>query len=300
MTGRLPPRCDGSAVTGWRRDRAVDRLCHHETVGLRDFFERLIATTDLASGARTTGPPPSGNGASSFHLTWEAPPVPLRSVEVTIEVTESPSVESLYFWALQVNFERGGGRVGGAHFGLQYHPAYPGGGAVNWGGYADAGGELTGSVSELPSALDNINTRTFPWQPHRPYRYRVAPSPGQDGDGPIGRWQGSITDLETGAETVVRDLWIEADHLTGPMVWSEVFADCDAPTSAVRWSEPTVTTVDGRRFEIDAVRLNYQTDGDGGCANTDTSVDRSGPRPGFLQRTSTDRRHPTGSRLTLS
>ncbi|MEM9563562.1 MAG: hypothetical protein AAGA93_13135 [Actinomycetota bacterium] len=262
-------------------------------MGLRDFVERLIGTaTAPGGGPRVTGPPPSGNGASSFHLVWDAPPVPLTAAEVTIEVVEPPSVPKLYFWAMQVNFERGVGRVGGAHVGLQYHPAYPDAGAVNWGGYADAGGELDGSVSALPSALDNINTRTYRWEPGRRYRYRVSRSPERG-------WRGSIVDLATGDETVIRDLWIEADHLTGPMVWSEVFADCDEPSTAVRWTDPVVTTADGERIGIEAVRLNYQTNGDGGCANTDTTVDTSSGTAGFLQRTATARTNPSGTRLVL-
>jgi hypothetical protein len=259
-------------------------------VGLRDYLERLTGTG--TGGARTTGPPPSANGASSFHLAWDAPPTPLRAAEATIEIIDPPSVDRLYFWALQVSFQRGPSRVGGAHFGLQHHPAYPDAGAVNWGGYADAGGELDGSVSDLPSALDNTNTRTYRWRARRPYRYRIAPSPTRG-------WRGSITDLVTGTETVVRDLWVEADHLSSPMVWSEVFADCDHPSAAVRWTDLAVTTVDGDRVTIDGVRLNYQTFADGGCANTDTSVGADGGGVGFVQRTSSPRDHPTGTRLRL-
>lgn len=258
----------------------------------------------MSSPARTTGPPTSSNGASSFHLWWDAPPVPLVAAEVTIEVVEPPRVDQLYFWALQVSFQRGPQRSGGAHFGLQHHPAYPAAGAVNWGGYAAAGGELAGSESALPSALGNVNTRTYRWEPGRPYRYRIGPAPdptpSAEGDGIVDRWRGTIVDLATGRETVVRDLWVEADHLTGPMVWSEVFAHCDHPSAAVRWSDLEVTTADGSRVAVEAVRLNYQTHGDGGCANTDTSVDRSGPRPGFVQRTSCPRVNGTGTRLSLT
>lgn len=267
-------------------------------MGLREFIERLIGSPlegGGTGGARVTGPPPSGNGASSFHVMWDAPPVPLIGAEVTIEVIEPPTVPALYFWALQVNFERGGGRIGGAHFGLQYHPSYPDAGAVNWGGYADAGGELDGSVSELPSALDNVNTRTYRWEAGRRYRYRIGRSPEQADGG----WRGSIVDESSGVETVVRDLFVDADALTGPMVWSEIFADCDHPSAAVRWTDPTVITVEGERIAITAARLNYQRHGDGGCANTDTSVDDSVPGGGFVQRSNTERTNPTGQRLDL-
>lgn len=277
-------------------------------MGLRDFIERLVGsplTPSGQGGPRVSGPPPSGNGASSFHLSWEAPPVPLVGAEVTIEVIEPPTVDQLYFWALQVNFERGGGRVGGAHFGLQYHPSYPDAGAVNWGGYADAGGELDGSTSELPSALGNVNTRTYRWEPGRRYRYRIGRAPeseaGPDAvDGQSSnRWRGSIVDEVTGIETVVRDLFVDADALSGPMVWSEIFAHCDQPSASVRWSGLTVHTSDGRTVEVDTVRLNYQSHGDGGCANTNTSVDNGGSAPGFLQRSNAERTNPTGTRLRL-
>ena len=235
-----------------------------------------------------TGPPTSSNGASSFHLAWEVPPVPLTEVAATVEVLEPPTVPMLYFWALQVSFFDGPARRGGAHLGLQYHPAYPDGGAVNWGGYGEGAGELDGSASALPSALDNPNTRSYPWSPGRPYRYRIHRSPERG-------WRGTVTDLETGLATSVRDLWVDGELLADPMVWSEVFAHCDHPTTAVRWSDLTATTVTGQVVQARTVRLNYQTEGAGGCANTDTSVDGTG----FVQRTATERRHPTGTRLTL-
>lgn len=279
---------------------------------LRDFLARLIGTgpadgteTDRARfdpsapSGRVSGPPPSGNGASSFHLLWEVPPVPLVEVEATIEVVEAPTVPRLYFWALQVDFQQGPSRRGGAHFGLQYHPGYPDGGAVNWGGYRAGGGELDGSLSDLPSALDNVNTRTYGWQPGHCYRYHIGPAPDQPEGEPNRRWRGSITDQTTGVETVVRDLFVEADHLIRPMVWSEVFADCDHPSVTVRWSDLRAVTADGETVTVDRVRLNYQTHRDGGCANTDTSVEESADRRGFLQRTSVERSHLSGDRLSL-
>ena len=120
----------------------------------RTLRERLSGLTPT----RLTGPPTSSNGASSLHLFWDGPPRPLTEVSATIEVIEPPTVERLYFWAVQVSFQRSdGSTTGGAHVGLQHHPAYPGAGAVNWGGYLRAGGEIDGSVSALPSTLDNVN-----------------------------------------------------------------------------------------------------------------------------------------------
>jgi hypothetical protein len=257
-----------------------------EFMVFRSWMKKLTDPAGLAP-ARTQGRPPSGNGASSFHLTWEVPPTEFAEVSVTFELLEPPSVEMLYFWAVQVNFVDGQTRRGGAHFGLQYNPLFPNSHAVNWGGYHDGGGELEGSVSDLPSTPDHINTRDYPWQANRQYRHRIYKS--DQG------WRGSITDLVSGTTTVVRDLWIEADRLVGPMVWSEVFAHCDHPSLAVRWSDLQAITLAGDPVTIDAVRLNYQTYANGGCANTNTSVDGSG----FVQRTNTERINRTGDRLSL-
>lgn len=265
------------------------RMCHSEPVSLRSWLTSFLRPATVGVGpGRVAGPPPSGNGASSFHLHWEVPPRPLVEASVTFELLEPPSVAKLYFWALQVSFIDRARRLGGAHVGLQHHPGYPESCAVNWGGYHEGGGELDGSVSDLPSALDNINTCTFRWFPERRYRFRVHPSP-QRG------WRATVTDLDTGVETVVRDLWVGGDRLADAMVWSEVFADCDHPSVAVRWTDLEVVTESGEAARIDTVRLNYQSHANGGCANTDTSIDGVG----FVQRTNTTRTSPTGTRLTV-
>ena len=56
--------------------------------------------------------------------------------------------------------------------------------------------------------------------------------------GAPGRWRGEVTDLGSGAVTVVRELLCPGTALADPVVWSEVFAPCDAPGTAVRWSDP--------------------------------------------------------------
>lgn len=256
---------------------------------------RFLRSLFPSHQGRVSGPPTSANGASSFHLFWQVPPRPLREVRADFEVLHSPTVDRLYFWALQVSFvdsRRGGSRRGGAHFGLQHHPAYPRAGAVNWGGYLDGGGELTGTESALPSTLNNVNTRDYPWSPGRIYRFRIGPGSGPD------RWQGSIVDRTTGQETVVRELTVNADALISPMVWSEVFAHCDDPPVVVRWSNFEADLADGAgTVRAKTVRLNYQTHGDGGCANTNTSIDDSGT--GFVQHTATERLNPTGTLLAL-
>ncbi len=270
----------------------------HDGAMADGFFSRLanrLASSTQGASGRVTGPPTSSNGASSFHLTWEVPPQPLVEVRADLEVTEPPTVDKLYFWALQVNFvdtTKGGANRGGAHTGLQHHPSYPGGGAVNWGGYHNGGGELDGTVSELPSALNNINTRTYAWRPKTVYRFRVFAT-----EGASNHWRATVTDLSNGAETVIRDLVVEADALIRPMVWSEVFADCDHPSCTVRWSNLEADLANGGTVRARSVRLNYQQHADGGCANTNTHVDPAGG--GFLQTTNTERINRTGTALTL-
>lgn len=252
------------------------------------FFSRFLQGALGANTPRITGAPTSSNRASSFHLNWNIANAPLAEVQATIEVTEPPTVAMLYFWALQVSFVGPNGRIGGAHIGLQNHPSYPGNGAVNWGGYRDGAGELDGSVSALPSALNNINTRTYPWQPNRRYTYRVYRSPDRG-------WRGSVVDQQASEETVIRDLWVDATHLSSPVVWSEVFAHCDHPSAAVRWTDLVGIGLDGTRHDVRSVQLNYQTHQDGGCANTNTSTDDRG----FVQRTATERLTQTGQTLNI-
>ena len=242
----------------------------------------------MAERGRTSGMPSSANGASSLHAWWDLAG-PLREVAVTLEVLVPPAVSWLYFWALQVSFVDRGRRTGGGHLGLQAAPWHPGGTAVNWGGYADAGGELDGSGSSLPSAVANPNTRDFAWEARRPYRLRVAP-----GEGP-GRWRGEVTDVGSGVVTVVRELACPGTALADPVVWSEVFAPCDAPGTAVRWSDAAAVTAEGAGVVPPSVRLTYQSVADGGCSNSSTFVDGAA----VVQATATDRRVAHGTTLPL-
>jgi hypothetical protein len=260
--------------------------CASMTPMFRSFLDKIAQ--GAPSRTREVGPPTSSNGASSFHLFWMVTGVPFTEVRATIEVIEPPTAPKLYFWALQASFEQTGRNRGGAHFGLQHHPQYPGSGAVNWGGYQDTGGELSGSSSDLVSALNNVNTRNYRWEARRPYRYRIYQAAEN-------RWRGSITDLVTETETVVRDLYVEADFLISPMVWTEAFAGCGDAPSGVRWSDLEGITYDGQRHPVSTVTVNYQSFADGGCTNTNVTMDGSG----FVQRTGVPRATTVGSQLTL-
>jgi len=239
--------------------------------------------------ARTAGDPPSANGASSLHLFWELEGS-FAAAEVTLTVLEPPTVERLYFWALQAGFTDGGRDLGAAHLGLQWHPAYPAGTAANWGGYAAAGGELAGSASTLPSALRNPHTRDYPWHAGVDHRLRIDRSPTTPG-----AWRGSLYDPITQRWTVLRELYPGGSHLRSLMVWSEVFARCDDPPVTVRWSDPVAFDDGGHAHRPASVRINYQTVTDGGCTNTTSFVDDVG----ICQRTATLRTTAQGARLPV-
>jgi hypothetical protein len=210
-----------------------------------------------------------------MHVHWHPAASPGLEVAATLEIVEPPVVPKLYFWALQVSFVDRGRRVGGAHLGLQWHDRHPGGTAVNWGGYRDGAGELDGEASLLPSATGNPNTRDYTWRPGVAYRLRVSGT----GDG---WWTGSVTDLSTGVETVVRRLRVGGSALASPVVWSEVFARCDDPSVVVRWSDLSPAPL--------STRLTYQSHADGGCANTRSEPDGDA----WYQRTNVDRQTQTG------
>ncbi|MEK7252782.1 MAG: hypothetical protein AAB198_06010, partial [Actinomycetota bacterium] len=244
---------------------------------------------------RTVGEPRSGNGASSLHLAWELSQVPLIEVSAVLEILQPPTVRRLYFWALQVTFAKERTMRGGAHIGLQWNPRFPGATAANWGGYApaDVGGLLKGSASSLPSARNDPNTRDFRWEPGRRYLLRVAPSP--DAPANVHSWRGTITDLESGRDTRVRDLHTEGAYLAAPVVWTEAFARCEQPGVAVRWSDLCAVSVDGEALRPLRVRVNYQSRTDGGCDNTSVIPDELG----LIQATAVQRQVPQGALLPV-
>ena len=242
---------------------------------------------------RESGLPPSGNGASSFHLWWDLPVGDrYTGASVTLEVNERPDIERLMFFALQVAFIKPGG--GGAHLGLQHNPKFPGTSAANWGGYDPHGGLLEGTESLLPSTPNDANTRDFRWD--KGVEYRLAITRGEErGDGWYG-WEGTITDLRSGQETLVRKLWSAGEFLRAPVTWTESFAPCDAPSFEVRWSNAAVVSNDEGILAVSTMRTDYQAFAAGGCTNTDTFVDGAA----FVQRTSVERTTRPGTALSLS
>jgi hypothetical protein len=232
-----------------------------------------------------TGYPASPNRASSLHLRWELPAGAgdVVAASATLTVEAAPAVPDLYFWALQASFVDGAGRRhGGAHLGLQWYRQHPGSRAVNWGGYGPDGRVLDGSASSLPSATGNPNTRDLWWEPGQPYTLGIERAA-------EGGWAGTVGGVR------VRTLAAGGDRLDPLMVWSEVFARCDAPPVAVRWSGFRATTAQGRVVAPVAVHVNYQRREDGGCDNSTALADGDAVR----QITGTERLVPQGARLAL-
>jgi hypothetical protein len=202
----------------------------------------------------------------------------LVEAAVSLVVPAYPTVSRLYFWALQVSFSDGAG----AHLGLQWGADAPRRLChVNWGGYGASGAELTGRTSSLPSSFSNVNTRDYDWEPGRRYRLRICRA--------TQGWAGWVDD------TLVRVLDAPGDSLQNPMVWSEVFADCDDPSVSVRWSDLEVVNRSGRRVPVDSVVVHYQVRKEGGCDNTSSRRDGDA----FVQTTNAVRGTPPGALLRI-
>jgi len=227
-----------------------------------------------------------------MHLTWATPTRPALAVRATLEVVEPPETNDLYFFALQASFVEAGSHVGGAHIGLQWNRRHPGNTAANWGGYHSqtrGGAILDGTQSPLPSQPNDPNTRDYPWQSGRKYRFEIGP--GSD----MGWWLGTITDVTAGQTAVVRELHGGGSRLASPVVWCEVFAPCDGPSVTVAWSELEFLDDNGRWISVDSVRTNYQDYSAGGCTNTNSAAEDGR----WTQTTHTPRETPTQAVLTL-
>lgn len=234
---------------------------------------------------RVRGRPRSSNGASSLHLRWVwdgGEPSDLVEVSAALTVLDPTPNDDLRFWALQASFVQGGRSHGAGHVGLQRHAGHPAGGAANWGGYGAGGGELAGSESPLPSARGNPNTRDFAWEVGRTYRLAIRAS--------AAGWAGFVDDVG------LRRLDAGGDRLGGVVVWSEVFARCDDPPHAVRWSDLIGRSAAGAVVAPVGVAVNYQAWSAGGCTNTDAWSDATG---GVVQRTGVRRSTPQGTLLRL-
>ena len=104
-----------------------------------------------------------------------------------------------------------------------------------------------------------------------------------------GGWAGWVDD------TMVRCLDAPGETLRDPVVWSEVFADCDDPAVSVRWSGLEVVTRSGRHLPVHSVVARYQSRHEGGCDNTSSDIDGLA----FVQTTNATRRSAPGALLRV-
>ena len=161
---------------------------------------------------------------------------------------------------------------------------------MNWGGYgttADVSSVLDGTHSTLPGIPGDENTRSFAWTAGVGYQFTI--SQGERG------WRSTVVDASTGEPTVIRELFAGGDRLNGFVVWMEIFAPCDAPTTLVRWSDLAVADeARGLRHQVRSLRTSFP-DVRGACTNNDSRVDDSG----WLQLTNDHRTTKTAITLTI-
>ena len=186
---------------------------------------------------------------------WELPPAggPIVAASARLIVEAAPPVDELYFWALQASFTDGSGRrarrrpPGPAVARRRTRaPAPPTGAATR-----PAAAILPGSESALPSAH---RQRQHP----RPGGSRACPTALDDRAGAPAAGLGRARST---APSCAR-LAAGGDRLDGLMVWSEVFARCDDPPVAVRWSGFAATVADRRGpLARRPCAVNYQARG---------------------------------------
>jgi hypothetical protein len=255
-------------------------------------FDRLRGLLSSAGSGASTEPGEPTTGVSAFHVWWQGMSATDHYVRcaATLEVTHLPMVDKLYFWALQATFSDAKGvEYGGAHTGLQWNPHYPRNRAINWGGY-DASGSVTailkGSLSPMPSAPNDVNTRNYAWEVGVPYRFEISHT--------HAGWLGEVTNEVTGETAEIRTLFAGGDRLTGFVCWSEIFAGCNDPSASVKWSNLSATTAAGRVVKPTGVTLSYPTGGD--CPNNDTRLDA---HKAIVQTTNGTRSGHNGQLLSL-
>ena len=91
----------------------------------------------------------------------------------------------------------------------------------------------------------------------------------------------------------LRELLADGDRLTSPVMWAEVFARCDHPSTAVAWTDVSATGFDGSPVAVRSVRTSFPASGD--CENTTVDVLDGA----LVQRTNRPRSVPAGALLPV-
>lgn len=240
------------------------RIIEHHNAG-RD------ATLFAEATVSPWGTPEGLAGAASFYLSWLSPSYDIvhipsdrdvfKKASAKITIPGTPSVTDLYYWALQVSFYNDAEElVAAAHTGLQWISTHPNSKAVNWGGYLESDSSiLEGTESALPSTTDNDNTRDFDWQTDTEYTFEIFHVGGDF-------WRATVNDV------VIRDLEVPgATYIADPLFFSEVFADCYAPTHSVLWRDPYLYDEADVGYYFPRAFRSYQVVD--GCPNSESEVD---------------------------
>lgn len=247
--------------------------------------------TEITDDEPEIGDPPGGSPrqppegiASSFHCAWDTVTEFAKEVHVDFTCMVEPTVDDLYFWALQCSFyDASDNELGGAHTGLQWNSSHPENNAVNWGGYDNLSVELPGSVSQFPSTPDNDNTRDYLWNVGQTYHLRIWVSdPGEISasiDGELIR-------------TLICDDTVKLGSYT---MWSEIFAQCSDPSVTVKWENMRIINMSDDEVLETEFFINYQAEENDGCLNTNTYEYNESIR----QQTNTTRITPQDAILVL-
>lgn len=202
-----------------------------------------------------------------------------EEAEAKLTIVTPPVPAELYFWAIQVVFyDASLNRVGAAHAGLQWVPAQMNSKGVNWGGYSDVTDlEMEGTVSDFPSLSGNANTRDYDWDVDTEYTFRIFPVGGE-------MWRCQINGV------TIRDLEVpDAVFIADPAVFSEVFAECSAPSSKVKWRDFVMFDASDTEYTFSSGSPAYNTDED--CEETDVYAGDGY----FWLQTNTTRYHEEGA-----
>lgn len=229
---------------------------------------------------RDTGYPTSRNGASSLHLLLPLsteqmfPILPTEQmfteISVTLKIEKEPQVNDIYFWAISADFYDESLRVGMGHLGLylgdttardtSYFPYSHG---TQWTGYKYP----TDAPYRITSFPDDNNV-DYSWKQGGAYRLTIK----RTSDNPK-VWSGYVSDLNNSKTILIGTLNTGGTLMGGVVgVWSEIFAQCNSPSTSVTWSDFEGITEDGTSVKINAFRVNYPKHYSGGCTNTNSEL----------------------------
>lgn len=169
------------------------------------------------------------------------------NVDVKItEFTKPTNPDWLYFFALQVDFNRDGAW---AHGGLQHTGQFRDHNSlgVNWGGQ-----------SHTKPSGDGIghNVVPFQWSTGTWYQYQVSREAPQSGAAGNFHWLFKVVDLETSDEHSIGRVETISEYIARALVFTEDgygSEHCESPTTKLEWRNPQYRVPDGLRTPTRAI-----------------------------------------------